>query len=255
MAKSPDAFRTISEVAEWLGVQAHVLRFWESKFTQVKPVKRAGGRRYYRPADMLLLGGIKKLLHDEGMTIKGVQKVLREQGVAHVSDQSRSLDDLTMAQLDDEIAAPVKPDDPAKVLPFQSPADPAATDEKPAQSQPEDVTDAPASEPAPETEDAGSEAPADATAEPAIVDEAEPVSELPAFMHKPKPEDPAATRPVPRVVEVLDTPPESEIQVPPGVLAKVAALHNLPVEHLDAMRQAFAGLETLHARLSGSGKE
>ena len=59
MKKAPDAFRTISEVADWLDVQAHVLRFWESKFTQVKPVKRAGGRRYYRPADMLLIGGIK----------------------------------------------------------------------------------------------------------------------------------------------------------------------------------------------------
>lgn len=92
MDKSPDAFRTISEVAEWLGVQAHVLRFWESKFTQVKPVKRAGGRRYYRPADMLLLGGIKQLLHDDGMTIKGVQKILREKGVAHVADMSRPLD-------------------------------------------------------------------------------------------------------------------------------------------------------------------
>ncbi|WP_300531806.1 MerR family transcriptional regulator [uncultured Mameliella sp.] len=85
MPKSRDAFRTISEVAEWLDTPAHVLRFWESKFSQVKPVKRAGGRRYYRPADMELLGGIKRLLHDDGMTIKGVQKVLREQGVRHVA--------------------------------------------------------------------------------------------------------------------------------------------------------------------------
>ncbi|WP_291731016.1 MerR family transcriptional regulator [Leisingera sp. F5] len=92
MSKSPDAFRTISEVAEWLGVQAHVLRFWESKFTQVKPVKRAGGRRYYRPADMLLLGGIKKLLHDDGLPIKEVQALLREHGAAHVSGFSHSLD-------------------------------------------------------------------------------------------------------------------------------------------------------------------
>ena len=76
MAKSADAFRTISEVAEWLDLPTHVLRFWESKFTQVKPVKRAGGRRYYRPNDMVLLGGIKKLLHDDGMTIKGAQKML-----------------------------------------------------------------------------------------------------------------------------------------------------------------------------------
>ena len=91
MSKSPDAFRTISEVAEWLGVQAHVLRFWESKFSQVKPVKRAGGRRYYRPGDMQLLGGIKQLLHDDGMTIKGVQKLLREKGTAEVAALSKPI--------------------------------------------------------------------------------------------------------------------------------------------------------------------
>ena len=94
MSKSPDAFRTISEVAEWLGIQAHVLRFWESKFRQIKPIKRAGGRRYYRPADMQLIGGIKKLLHDDGMTIKGVQKLLKEQGIDHVSALSKALDDI-----------------------------------------------------------------------------------------------------------------------------------------------------------------
>lgn len=90
--KSPDAFRTISEVAEWLGVPTHVLRFWESRFAQVKPVKRAGGRRYYRPADMELLGGIRKLLHDDGITIRGVQKLLREEGVKHVAAMSPPLD-------------------------------------------------------------------------------------------------------------------------------------------------------------------
>lgn len=92
MAKARDAFRTISEVSEWLDVPAHVLRFWESKFTQVKPVKRAGGRRYYRPDDMLLLGGIKALLHEQGMTIKGAQKLLREQGVKHVAGLSGPVD-------------------------------------------------------------------------------------------------------------------------------------------------------------------
>lgn len=93
MEKSPDAFRTISEVADWLETQTHVLRFWESRFSQVKPVKRAGGRRYYRPADVALLGGIKKLLHEDGLTIRGVQKILREQGVRHVSALSpRSMD-------------------------------------------------------------------------------------------------------------------------------------------------------------------
>lgn len=99
MPKSADAFRTISEVADWLEIQAHVLRFWESKFTQVKPIKRAGGRRYYRPADMLLLGGIKRLLHDDGLTIKGVQKILREEGMSHVAALSAPLDELTQADL------------------------------------------------------------------------------------------------------------------------------------------------------------
>lgn len=85
MTKSREAFRTIGEVSEWLDTPAHVLRFWESKFPQIRPVKRAGGRRYYRPDDMALLGGIKTLLHEQGMTIKGVQKMLREQGVRHVA--------------------------------------------------------------------------------------------------------------------------------------------------------------------------
>ena len=105
MGKSPDAFRTISEVAEWLGTQPHVLRFWESKFAQVKPVKRAGGRRYYRPADMLLLGGIKRLLHDDGLTIKGVQKTLSEKGVKHVATLSPPLEDGLSATPEDTAAA------------------------------------------------------------------------------------------------------------------------------------------------------
>jgi DNA-binding transcriptional MerR regulator len=88
MTKSAEAFRTISEVSELLETPAHVLRFWESRFTQVKPVKRAGGRRYYRPGDVALLGGIKQLLHNDGLTIRGVQKILREQGVRHVADHS-----------------------------------------------------------------------------------------------------------------------------------------------------------------------
>lgn len=92
MSKSPDAFRTISEVAEWLDTPAHVLRFWESRFSQIKPVKRAGGRRYYRPSDMALLGGIKKLLHEDGMTIRGVQKLLRERGVKYVAGLSQPVD-------------------------------------------------------------------------------------------------------------------------------------------------------------------
>ena len=86
MKKSPEAFRTISEVAEALDVPPHVLRFWETRFSQVKPVKRGGGRRYYRPEDVRLLRGIKGLLYDDGLTIKGAQKVLREKGIRHVTE-------------------------------------------------------------------------------------------------------------------------------------------------------------------------
>ncbi len=80
MSKSPDAFRTISEVADELDLPQHVLRFWESRFNQIKPMKRGGGRRYYRPEDVDLLRGIKSLLYDEGYTIRGVQRLLKEQG-------------------------------------------------------------------------------------------------------------------------------------------------------------------------------
>lgn len=109
MSKAPEAFRTISEVAEFLDTPAHVLRFWESRFTQIKPVKRAGGRRYYRPADVALLGGIKKLLHDDGITIRGVQKLLREQGVHHVAGLAPSGPGLIGADSDKVIEAQAIP--------------------------------------------------------------------------------------------------------------------------------------------------
>jgi DNA-binding transcriptional MerR regulator len=81
VAKGPEAFRTISEAAEELNVPQHVLRFWETKFAFIRPMKRAGGRRFYRPSDIAVLKGVRRLLHDEGYTIKGVQRLHREQGV------------------------------------------------------------------------------------------------------------------------------------------------------------------------------
>jgi len=78
--KGPDAFRTISEAADELGVPQHVLRFWETKFSFIRPMKRAGGRRFYRPHDLTVLAGVRDLLHKEGFTIKGVQKLYRDQG-------------------------------------------------------------------------------------------------------------------------------------------------------------------------------
>jgi DNA-binding transcriptional MerR regulator len=90
MDKDVDAFRTISEVAEDLDLPQHVLRFWEMRFPQIKPMKRSGGRRYYRPEDVDLLRGVKRLLYGEGYTIKGVQRILKEQGARAVSGMGRT---------------------------------------------------------------------------------------------------------------------------------------------------------------------
>ncbi len=84
MAKGPDAFRTISEASDEIGVPQHVLRFWETKFSFIRPMKRAGGRRFYRRQDLEMLRGVRVLLHDQGYTIKGVQRLHKEQGVSRL---------------------------------------------------------------------------------------------------------------------------------------------------------------------------
>ena len=102
--KSPEAFRTISEVADELDVPQHVLRFWESKFAAVKPLKRGGGRRYYRPADVDVLLGVKTLLYGEGYTIRGVQRILKEQGPRFVIGAGRGdLSGLPAPEADDDL--------------------------------------------------------------------------------------------------------------------------------------------------------
>lgn len=222
MAKSADAFRTISEVAEWLDTPAHVLRFWESKFTQVRPVKRAGGRRYYRPQDMKLLGGIKKLLHEDGMTIKGVQKLLREQGVKQVAALSQPL----AGEEADAVEAMTPPPapEPAQVLDFRR-----ATEE---QTEPEtEPEDAPAPEPAapaaeseaepaaqapevaePEPEggpEAGTEAPTapEPETEPEAEPEPAPAASIPTFLDRRAPEHVPGPNPAPAA---------SGTEAPPG---------------------------------------
>ena len=120
MAKAKGAFRTISEVADWLDTPTHVLRFWESKFSQIKPVKGAGGRRYYRPADMELIAGIKQLLHVEGLTIKGAQKLLREKGIKHVATLGQTLADKPAPTTEPKTAT--KPAPAAKPTPVEAEA-------------------------------------------------------------------------------------------------------------------------------------
>lgn len=109
MSKAPTAFRTISEVSDELDVPKHVLRFWEMKFPQIKPMKRGGGRRYYRPEDMALLKGICYLLHAEAYTIKGVQKILRERGV----DTVKEMGDKASSGVSAAKSRKAKPADPA----------------------------------------------------------------------------------------------------------------------------------------------
>jgi DNA-binding transcriptional MerR regulator len=111
-AKSPEAFRTISEVSTELDVPQHVLRFWEGRFAQIKPVKRAGGRRYYRPEDVDLLRGIRALLYLEGFTIKGAQKILRDRGLRYVAELGRGETDPERPaprKLSEFIAVPKEP--------------------------------------------------------------------------------------------------------------------------------------------------
>lgn len=246
MSKSPNAFRTISEVADWLGIQAHVLRFWESKFTQVKPIKRAGGRRYYRPADMQLLGGIKKLLHEDGLTIKGVQKILREEGMNHVAAMSVPLDD---ADTDVDVKAAPEPLAPkaepaeAVVLPFEPPKEVAPKAPKPATAEepqaatkieeetaeapvsqdmplagkpeatPEPESDAPTPEPSaePEAAPAVEEEPVEAP----VVAETPPVEKLEAA---PEPEPEAAKTAIEEATETQTPAPAVEVERPAPVV-------------------------------------
>jgi DNA-binding transcriptional MerR regulator len=106
--KAPDAFRTISEVAEEINVPQHVLRFWESRFNQIRPLKRGGGRRYYRPDDVDLLRGVRHLLYGEGYTIRGVQRILREQGLSFVQEAWRVDAELPPPELEDSEADEVE---------------------------------------------------------------------------------------------------------------------------------------------------
>ena len=275
MAKSADAFRTISEVADWLETPAHVLRFWESKFSQVKPVKRAGGRRYYRPSDMLLLGGIKKLLHHDGMTIKGVQKLLREQGIKHVAGHSQPLDDITVAEASDaaiEVEASPAPAPAGKVVNFQRETEassaPAAEDtplqvEEPESASPETAPsetgtspDSPAAEDAADTAAPGDQP---AAADEAVQEAGPPQDDtpdetpvMPSFSHRPAPaarkdtapdepatETPPSSAPRPKSIDVPDDPAD-DIPSDAGVLSQVAALQR-PVspDTADRLRQVL----------------
>lgn len=240
MSKAPDAFRTISEVSEILDTPAHVLRFWESRFTQVSPIKRAGGRRYYRPADLALLGGIKRLLHDDGMTIRGVQKLLKDQGARHVAALA---DPSLLAANAGEAPQPApQPDTPAPDVAPQTPAPTAPADDDLAATAPDPVAALVAGiVAAPGGQDPETTA-------------AEPEGQDPALQHSipensgPPPE--TETDAGPAQPEQADP---AMAQAPAPDLATLAAwLRRLPPEAADTHHAALAELRarlvTLHAR-------
>jgi DNA-binding transcriptional MerR regulator len=109
--KAPDAFRTISEVADELDIPQHVLRFWETRFAQIKPMKRRGGRRYYRPDDVDLLRGIRRLLYGEGYTIRGVQRILKEHGVKSVQGLVDGSSTPSFGAVEDELSRSLAEED------------------------------------------------------------------------------------------------------------------------------------------------
>lgn len=208
--KSPDAFRTISEVADWLGVPTHVLRFWESRFSQVKPVKRAGGRRYYRPTDMELLGGIRKLLHEDGMTIRGVQKLLREKGVKHVAALSPLIDSRAET-----------PADGSNVVPFGSGQSEQTDQTKPDANPPASAPKAETTEPIAKPEEvpaAQESAEYDAVApvaQPADQDVPPVAHELPAAIQTPADVPPTSETPVSEpVTTAAEAPSQPDMPAP-----------------------------------------
>jgi DNA-binding transcriptional MerR regulator len=109
--KAPDAFRTISEVAGDLDIPQHVLRFWETRFAQIKPMKRSGGRRYYRPDDVDLLRGIRRLLYSEGYTIRGVQRILKEHGIKSVQSLADNSTAVSFGAIEEAIGQSLMEDD------------------------------------------------------------------------------------------------------------------------------------------------
>ncbi|WP_227419928.1 MerR family transcriptional regulator [Roseitranquillus sediminis] len=247
MAKSPDAFRTISEVAEALDLQAHVLRFWETKFSQVRPIKRAGGRRYYRPADVALLGGIKRLLHDDGLTIRGVQKVLRERGVGHVASLAEAAT-AEMAGAAPQVSARPEPQEAQDTVPIdndgaEQPAPPqeeAAPDERP-----EAAPTLPAGVPA--TADRPSAADA-----PLRLGEAARVVHLPFAGHsKPAPAEEAHA---PEIADEPAAPPaaEADDQTQTVVASLVQRAGELDPA---AAREAWRRLQALRNRLASPARQ
>lgn len=258
MRKAPEAFRTISEAAEALDTPAHVLRFWESKFSHVKPVKRAGGRRYYRPADIDLLSGIKLLLHDRGMTIRGVQKLLQEKGARHVTGLAPVVTEVLDADVSDAVATKEEIPPSAPALGHVAEADMLATDiSTDAQDETPLFAAAPTEAPAPvlppkehqptlQEDTPLSSGMGDAEPEPELAPEAAtpPDSTAPDRTSPPRPEpEPAETAEPPALATLLDA--ASAPQEPPRFARVAHALRINPPRDANRFAPALVRLEQL----------
>ncbi|MCK0166112.1 MerR family transcriptional regulator [Jannaschia sp. S6380] len=246
MAKTPEktegAFRTIREVADWLGVPTHVLRFWESKFEQIAPVKGAGGRRYYRPEDMRLLGGIKVMLHDQGLPIRGVGQKIDDDGVESVMALSPDVDkpNTTAAPKKRRVIRSGEEEESPRVVPFErgrSETGPTAPPEP----------DLPSDLPNPvEIESAQPDAPAD--------DEGDAVVPQPSDRPPPEPiANPAQPDAPPREAgpapdpAVTDTPPVARPREPLDRISKRRALRRV-------VRKLRGLIEEVEGDLGDAGK-
>ncbi len=216
MNKAPDAFRTISEVADELDLPQHVLRFWESRFTHIRPMKRGGGRRYYRPEDIDLLRGIRHLLYGDGYTIRGVQRILREQGVRTVQSVGQghavNLPILPREDARDEDGEANSTRGALKLLP------PSFSEESD------------------ETEDEVEEQEPDEPVPPEFVPQKRPIAEANSVAVPPIPKEPGATQvrqASPQVVSPQVVSPQVAAPPPKGLVA----------EDLDRLKNALAELE------------
>lgn len=236
-------------MADWLDVPTHVLRFWESRFSQIKPVKRAGGRRYYRPSDMRIIGGVKVLLHDQGMTIRGVQKLFREEGLKHVSSFSPDLFDEADAIDGDKGAL----DQTA----LEDAARPAPAARSTRDASPDPIADDKYALAEEEGQAAGVvfRHTSDKPAEAAPSDTGEPAHTAPELPFVPAGEAAAAAAPViPPTPDVPDTDPADNDDAHacgPGVAARLVMLNHTDLEaRRETLEEAAARLKALLDRAS-----
>lgn len=249
MAKSAEAFRTISEVSEILETPAHVLRFWESQFSQVRPLKRAGGRRYYRPQDVALLGGIRKLLHDDGITIRGVQKILREQGARQVAALSGLSEDGALVV---EVLAPAD-------IPADEPL--AATGTVAAESPAHESTSAPAPEEPAQSAPPPDSPPLPTPSQPEAPSAGGDTDREPLLPFLPMPAPPAPEAPMmvdapvpPRVATVIALSATSNQDDPVAVRLRHCDIVRAGAHRAD-LAALYLRLKNLHARRQSPGSD